>query len=135
MELQLTEGIEFIIDDNSNIELPSYVTRLNPSDVCRETERSKLIVAAGTDPHDQRITLVTGNGRILVFDAPKYYIPSGPSKPVDGGKQIFFQNIEGRWHGNSPGFFANADWIIEKSETALAGATLRVNYPHENNSR
>jgi len=92
-------------------------------------------VAAGTDPHDQRITLVTGNGRILVFDAPKYYIPSGPSKPVDGGKQIFFQNIEGRWHGNSPGFFANADWIIEKSETALAGATLRVNYPHENNSR
>ena len=135
MELHLTEAIEFMIDRNTELELPSFVSKLDPNLVCKETEPSKLILAAGTDPRDQKITIVTGDGRILVFDAPNYYIPTGPSEPVDGGKQIFFKNVNGRWPGDVVGFYANSSWIIEKSETALAGATLQVNYPHENNTR
>lgn len=133
MELQLTDSFEFSLSDDIDIQLPSYVVRLDPKEACQETDRNKLILAAGVDPRDQKITLVTGDGRILVFDAPRYYIPNGPVEPYAGGKQLFFKNVEGRWPGDVPGFFADSEWIIEKSTSALTGATLQVNYPHENN--
>lgn len=134
MELQLSD-LDFKLDDNVDIELPSFIVRLNPCDVDRKTSMNKLIIAAGTDSNDQKMTLITGDGRVLIFDTKKYFIPSGPSMPCDGGKQIFFKNTHGRWPGDCPGFFADSGWIIEKSESALKGATLQVNYPHENNTR
>jgi hypothetical protein len=134
MELQLTDPLEFILPDATDIELPAYVCRLLPHEIDAEVPRKKLIIAAGTDPADQKITLITGDGRILVFDAPKYYIPNGPAVPKDGGKQIFFENIKGRWPCEAPGFYASSEWIIEKSESALTGAVLQVNYPYENNT-
>jgi len=132
MELQLSD-IDFKIDANVDINLPAYIFRLDPKEIDSNVEMSKLIIAAGTDDNDQKITLVTGDGRILVFDANKYFIPPGPSMPCDGGKQIFFKNVVNRWPGDCPGFFADAEWIIQKSESALKGATLQVNYPHANN--
>lgn len=131
MELQLTDSFDFILNDNVDVDLPSYIVKLDPSCVCRETQRSKLIIAAGVDPKDQKITLITGDGKILVFDAPKWYIPSGPAIPHDGGKQIYFENVKGRWPGNSPGFAASSEWIIEKSTSAMVNPTLKVNYSHE----
>jgi hypothetical protein len=135
MELQLTDSFDFKLDDLTELKLPEYVERLNPDEVCKKTDRSKLIIAVGTDPSDHKLTLVTGDGKILIFDAHEYCIPPGPSFPYDGGKQIFFKNIDGRWPGPSEGFFADSDWIIEKSVSALTGATLRINYPYENNDK
>lgn len=134
MELQLTDSINFTIDGYSDIELPVYVKRLTPQNVSRDVARAKLIIAAGVDPRDNQVTLVTGDGRILLFDLRKYYIPDGPAVPCDDGKQIFFENTNGRWPGDSAGFFADSEWVIEKSTSALTGAVLRVNYPHENNA-
>jgi len=135
MELRLSETLDFALDDKMEIDLPSFVARLDPETIAKDVERSKLIVAAGTDPQDQKITLITGDGKILIFDTQKYFIPPGPSAPCDGGRQIFFENISGRWPGETPGFFADADWIIEKSVSALTEAVLRVNYPHEDKSQ
>lgn len=135
MELQLSDSLDFTLDDKTEVDLPPYVVRLNPIEVASGVDRSKLIVAAGTDPQDQKMTLITGDGKILVFDSTKYFIPPGPSVPCDGGRQIFFENVTGRWPGEAPGFFANSEWIIEKSVSALTGAVLQVNYPHENNPK
>lgn len=134
MQLQLSD-LDFRLDDNADVDVPNYVKRIDPGALDRTVDMSKLIVAAGTDERDHKMTLITGDGRILVFDTIKYYIPPGPSMPCDGGKQIFFKNISGRWPGDCPGFFADSKWIIEKSESALKGATLQVNYPYENNSK
>lgn len=132
MELLLTDTMDITIDGSSDIELPSYVKRLTPEDVSKDTSRAELIIAAGTDPNDQKVTLITGNGMILIFDSKKYCIPDGPAVPYDGGKQVFFENLNERWPGDSKGFFIDSISIIEKSVSALTGATLQVNYPHEN---
>lgn len=129
MELQLTD-LEFTLDD-ADIELPLYIVRLDPKKVTYDVDRSNLIIAAGADPKDQKITLITGDGKILIFDSKKYYIPSGPAVPANGGKQIFLENVSGRWSSEMPGFFVDSKWIIEKSTNALANATLHVNYPNK----
>jgi hypothetical protein len=134
MELQLSDLIDFTIDGASDIELPSYVIRLMPQSISTDVAPAKLIIAIGVDPKDNQATLVTGDGRILLFDLNRYYIPNGPAIPYDSGKQIFFENLDGRWPGDSKGFFADSEWVIEKSTSALTGAVLRVNYPHENNN-
>ena len=114
MELQFFDSFDFIVDDMVDIELPSYVSRLNPAEV------------------SQNIILITGDGKMLVFDTTKYFIPPGPSAPCDGGKQLFFANINNRWPCESQGFFANADWIIEKSSPALSNAKLEFNNSSKN---
>ena len=135
MELQLSETLEFALNDSIQVELPSYMKKLDPSNVCQNSNKNELIIAAGTDPRDQKMTLVTGDGRILVFDSPAYYIPPGSSVPVDGGKQIFFENVNGRWPGDSLGFYADSSWIIQKSASALTGATIQTNYQNDNDFR
>ena len=135
MELQLTDTIEFTLTDAMDVEIPPYMKRLRPEEVSRDVCRSKLIIAAGVDAKDQQIMLITGDGRILTFSLKSYYIPEGPAIPCNGGKQIFFENINGRWPGDAQGFFADSEWIIEKSISALKDATLQINYPYENNDK
>jgi hypothetical protein len=135
MELQLTDSVEFMLNDSMDIEIPSYMQRLNPEDISRDTCRSKLIIAAGVDVKDQHLMSITGDGRILLFSLNEYFIPNGPAIPFDGGKQIFFENVNGRWPGDAQGFFADSEWIIEKSTSALKDASLQINYPHENNDK
>lgn len=132
MELQLTDSFNFTLNDDVDIELPLYIIRLDSKEVCHKTHRSKLILAAGVDPKDHKITLVTGDGKILIFDAQKYCIPNGPVEPTDGGKQVFFKNIKGRWLSDTHGFFADSEWIIEKSTSALQDAILQINRPCKN---
>ncbi len=133
MELQLTNSFDFKIDNFSEVQLPIYIKRLNPQDVSKDAPRSEIIVAAGFDITDQKITLITGDGRILLFDTKKYCVPKGPAVPCNGGKEIFFENIGDRWPGNSIGFFCDAKWIIEKSISAMTGATISINRNHKNN--
>jgi len=128
MELQLTEG-DIQIDSNAEFELPDYVTRISEEEVTKEEiSKDHIVIAAGADPKDGKITIVTLSGRIMLFDARKFYIPDGPAIPFNGGTEIFLENLEGRWPGDSHGFYMDSKWVVEKSTPALTGATIKVNY-------
>jgi len=127
MEIELGEGCEF--------ELPSYMVRLHPENVTKEVkDKNKVIIAAGADPADGKITFITLSGRVMTFDARKFYIPDGPAVPHDGGNSIFLENTNGRWPGPSSGFSVEIDFLLEKSVSAFDGAVLQTNYIHENKS-
>mgnify|MGYP003347567252 CR=1 FL=1 len=138
MELKFTKDLELKLGDGCSYTLPGYVTRLSEDEiqVARRSEKSDaLIVAAGTDPKDQKVTIVTADGRVLIFDAPSFHIPNGTSQPTHGGGKIFFANVGNRWPIDVPGYFAEANWVIKRSTSALEGATLVTNYRGENNTK
>jgi hypothetical protein len=135
MELQFVDGMELEIGENCEFELPNYVTRLADEEI-REARNSpdkeSLVIAAGTDPKDEKVTLLTATGKVMIFDARKYHVPPGPAVPSPDGRKIFLENKGGRWPGPSIGFYVEARWMLEKSVSALIGATLVTNYKDEN---
>ena len=104
-------------------------------DVSKEEDPKFVVIAAGADPHDGKITLLTLEGKIFLFDARKFYIPDGPATPSLGGKEVFLENVEGRWPGPSQGFSVETRWMIEKSTSALSGAKLHFNYSREDKTK
>ena len=135
MELTISGPIEFETGSLCQIELPYFVSKLTDEEIIAaetSTDRDYLVIAAGTNPRDGMITLLTAARKIFIFDGNKYYIPPGPSCPSHGGSQIFLKNIEGRWPGNTPGFFVDASWMIQKSTSGLGSSVKVNNYQHEN---
>jgi len=127
MELEFSSNCEF--------ELPSYMSRLSPEEVDREVkDKNCIVIAAGTDPKDGKITLLTATGKVMIFDSRKYCIPDGPSFPANGGKEVFLKNIQERWPSHVLGFYVDVKWMLEKSLSGLEGATLMTNYIHEDNN-
>jgi len=138
MELKFTNNFEIKLGDGCSYTIPGYVTRLSEDEIQiakRSEKRNSLIVAAGTDPKDQKVTIVTADGRVLIFDAPAFHIPNGNALPTHGGGKIFFPNIDNRWPIDTPGYFAESSWVIKRSTSALEGATLVTNYKGENNAK
>ena len=135
MELQLIDGNDVQLSEDCEFELPGYMVRLAPEDVSKDSEPHFTIIAAGSDPADGKITLITQAGTVMVFDARGFYIPDGPAVPTSGGTEIFLENLANRWPGNIPGFYVDAKWMLEKSTSALTGATIKINYPHEDNDQ
>jgi hypothetical protein len=127
MDIQFGEGCEF--------ELPNYMTRILPENISRDSNKNNVIIAAGADPSDGKITLVTLSGNVFIFDARSFYIPDGPAVPDRGGCAVFLENVNGRWPGSVPGFWVESDWILQKSVSALEGAILQTNYIHENKAQ
>jgi len=128
MELQLTDG-DIQLGDSVEFELPDYMVRISEEEVTSEqTPSDYVIIAAGADPKDGKIMIVTLSGRILLFDARKFYIPDGPAVPYNGGTEIFLENTDRRWPSDSLGFYMDSRWVVEKSTPALSGATIKVNY-------
>lgn len=137
MELNLNSEVEIKIGDGCSYTLPGHVTPLCENEIRsarRSEKRSNIIIAAGTDPKDHKVTVITADGRVLIFDAPTFHIPNGPSLPTHGGTKIFFPNVENRWAVDTPGFFAESEWIIKKCGSALTGASLHTNYKNEDNT-
>lgn len=130
MELQILDGIEVLIDPETQFELPHYMTRILPEEVIKD-DPSNTVIAAGADPKDGKITLLTLEGKIFLFNARLFYIPDGPAVPVSGGREIFLENVDGRWPGQSKGFNVEASWMLKNSISGMSGATLHVNYPHD----
>ena len=138
MEIEFSEGLEFVIDKNCEVSYPPYVRHLSVEEtsVAKASEEKQfLIVSAGTDPVDNKMLLFTASGEIFLFDARKYHIPDGPSYPSNQGKEIFLPNENGRWPGPSAGFSVDSKWVLNKSVSALAGSTLTTNYRGENKTR
>lgn len=130
MELVFVDGMDMELTEGTEIELPSYVTKLSPEDLKAAQsaeDKSNRVIAAGTDPRDQKITVVTATGRIMIFDAARFHIPPGPSMPSDRGQKIFLPNVERRWYSPSKGFYVDAAWVLKNSESGLTGAVLSTN--------
>ncbi len=128
MELQLTDG-DIQIDSTAEFQLPGYMVRIAEEDVTKEEiPGDHVVIASGADPVDGKIMIVTLSGRVLLFDAREFYIPDGPAIPYNGGKEIFLENTDGRWPGDSNGFYMDSKWVVEKSVPALTGATIKINY-------
>ena len=135
MELELVEGYDIQLDPGCEFELPGYMTRLSPEEVSKETNPEVTVIAAGADPSDGKITLITLSGKMMVFDARSYYVPDGPAYPAEGGSKIFLKNTNKRWPSDTPGFSVDCAWMLEKSTSALTGATMKITYPHENHDQ
>jgi hypothetical protein len=133
MELQLINGDDIELSKDCEFVLPEYMVRLAPEAIMDNADAEYTVIAAGSDPKDGKITMITLKGKVMIFDARTFYIPDGPAVPVNGGAEIFLENVSGRWPRQIPGFFIDSRWALEKSISALTGATLQVNYPHENN--
>lgn len=135
MELQLIDGNDIELGGDCDFEMPAYMTRLSPDEVCKTSDPNVTIIAAGADPNDGKITLVTMAGKVLVFDARSFYIPDGPVIPASGGVELHLMNLDGRWPGDSEGFYVDSSWVIEKSVSALTGAVVKISYPNEDDPR
>lgn len=135
MELMLSEDFEFEVTDECEIEFPNYIRRLEDKELeeaCNAEDNNLRVVAAGADPVDEKIMLITATKKIFIFDAKKYYIPAGPAYPSHKGLKIFLENTPGRWPGPTKGFFVETNWLLERSESALKGAVLSLpTYDHE----
>lgn len=134
MELQLIDGNDIELSEDCEFVLPEYMVRLAPEAITDNDDSENTIIAAGFDVTDGKITVITLKGKVMIFDARRFYIPDGPAIPVNGGAEIFLENIAGRWPGSVPGFYIDSKWMLEKSISALIGATLKINYSYENNT-
>jgi hypothetical protein len=139
LELVFVDGMDMELTAGTEIEFPSYVTKLPPDELKEaqaSDDRSNRVIAAGTDPRDQKITLVTATGKIMIFDAARFHIPAGPSMPSHCGQKIFLPNVERRWYSPSKGFYVDAAWVLKNSESGLTGAVLSTNnYPSEDKTK
>ena len=129
MELILSEDVEIEMAE-CEFQLPSYMTKLSKEQIaeaCASSEAESLVIAAGADPKDDKILLLTATRKMLVFDSRKYYIPPGPAAPHCGGKKIFLINKNGRWPGNSLGFSVDSSWMLSESEPVLKGIHISMN--------
>ena len=138
MVINLPSDATISIDPTCEFDLPFYVLRLHPEDVDRTDPATAglIVVAAGTDPRDNKITLVTLTGKVRVFDASRFYVPPGPAMPSHGGRKIFLPNVNDRWPGPVEGFHVDAECMLKNSEDAFAGPTIHVpTYSHEADSK
>lgn len=132
MKLQLDNELNLGLE-GCEISLPAYVTRISTPE--ERVPEEELVIAAGADPKDGKILLLTTKDRIRVFDARSYYIPDGPAVPCESGKQVFLENVSNRWPGDSEGFYVDSEWLLKNSVDALSDAELSISYPHEDSSR
>jgi hypothetical protein len=132
VKLRIVDDLDVDIGKDCEVSLPDYVTRLQGDPAAEDSDN--VVVAAGADPRDGKVLLVTNAGRIRIFDARSFHVPDGPAVPCDNGKQVFFQNVDGRWPGDSEGFYADSRWLLENSVNALKDAEMIISYRHENNS-
>lgn len=135
MELIFFDEIDIAVDNSTQFLLPAYINKL-PEDEFKQAvsaeDANLRIVAAGTDPKDGKITILTAVGKVMIFDARKFYIPDGNSKPSHTGHKIHFPNEKNRWPGMEDGCFVEAQWILQNSVSGLVGATISTNtYPNE----
>jgi len=128
MQLQLINCDNIQLNADCEFILPEYVVRLAPEAVTNDIDLEYVIIAAGSDPKDGKITMITLTGKVMVLDARAFYIPDGPAVPCNGGTEIFLENVFGRWPNQIPGFFIDSRWALEKSVSALSEATLKINY-------
>ena len=139
MELKFSNDIEFELGEGCEFELPSYVVCLSEEELLEahlSEDKSVRIIAAGTDPHDEKMTLLTAAGKVMVFDAKSFYIPTGPSRPSHCGTKVFLENLDNRWPGSSPGYFVESNWLLQHSSSGLIGATIKTNnYVHEDKTK
>lgn len=135
MQLQLLDDMEVSFGKDAEFELPHYMTRLLPEEISDDSDPETIVIAAGADPEDGKITLITLGGKVMLFDARRFYIPEGQAVPTAGGKEIFLINSNGRWPGDVGGFYVSSKWMLEKSTTALTGAVIHVNYSHEDRDK
>lgn len=136
MQIKILGSTEFILPDNCNFDLPDFVSSLNEDEIKAaksSPDNQNLIIAAGSDPKDGKITFLTADKRVMIFDADSFYIPRGPAFPSHNGSRIFLKNTLGRWPGNSSGYYIESTWVIQKSISALVDATIQTDsYGHEN---
>lgn len=138
MVINLPPDATISIDPTCEFDLPFYVLRLHPDDVDRSDPQvaNSIVIAVGTDPRDNKITLVTLTGKVRVFDAPRFHVPPGPALPSHGGRKVFLPNVEGRWPGPVEGFHVDSEWMLKNSDDAFAGASIHVpTYKHENDPK
>lgn len=127
MELYFTDNLEIEFGDNCEFELSEYMVRLSPENIIQDFKnRNLLIIASGMDPVDHKITLITAIGKVMIFDSKKFHIPYGPVVPCNHGQQVFLENINNRWPGNSLGFYVESTWMLEKSVSGLTNTSLEI---------
>lgn len=135
MELIFFDEIDFTVNNNTQFLLPAYINKLSKDEfeqAMSSEDKAYRVIAAGTDPKDGKITMLTGIGKVMIFDARKFYIPDGDSKPCHVGKTIYLPNEKNRWPGMEDGCFVDVQWILQNSTSGLIGATISTNtYPNE----
>lgn len=115
--------------DGCSIQVPYNFNVLRQAEVdslmsC-SIDSSTRIVAAGINS-DESVTFVTLSGDVLIFDPVDNCIPGGEYVPLADGLQVFLPNSDGRWPDGLPGFTVNADWLLQRSRSALDDVSLAI---------
>ena len=124
------DEIEIEVNPGTQFQLPSYVAKLSSEemqDACSSEEKEYRIIAAGTDPKDGKITILTATGKVMIFDARKYHIPEGPSQPSCSGSKLHLPNTNDRWYGMEDGCYVDSRWVLSNSTSGLVGAVISTN--------
>jgi len=135
MELIFFDELDISVDNRTQFLLPAYINKL-PEDEFEQAvaaeDAQHRIIAAGTDPKDGKITMLTAAGKVMIFDARKFHIPDGDSKPCHAGYKLHLPNEKNRWPGMEDGCFVDVQWVLQNSVSGLVGATISTNtYPNE----
>lgn len=116
-----------IVIGKVEIELPDYLISLNQEQVdALDLSDGNKIIACGVHS-DNKVTLITSQASVRIFDPKKFHIPSGLYLPLPGGEDVYLPNIENRWPGMNKGFHVKSVWLIKNSDQELDAASLQMN--------
>jgi len=108
------------------IELPDYLISLNQEQInALDLSDGNKIIACGLHT-DGKLTLITSQASVRIFDPKKFHIPSGLYIPLPGGDDVYLPNTESRWPGINRGFHVKSTWLIEHSSQELDAASLQM---------
>lgn len=110
MHLELSGATAAGVVGNVIIELPGYMTMLQPAELVAARGRGDRIVAAGFDPESGNIVIVTGTGSLLELDTTGLWTGCVDRKavPFDHGTTVVVEAI------NTYSF--DASWLIQRSK-------------------
>jgi hypothetical protein len=114
--------------NSSSIFLPNYMLVLHQEQIDKLINAGSLhekIIAAGVSK-DKKVSFLSADCVVHIFDPSKYHIPFGAYVPLESGEEIFLPNQRNRWPIQIEGFKVKSKWLLQESEHDLHRASLEV---------
>lgn len=117
-------GQKFHISGDYEVTIPEYMVKLldlEIEQICCNSNRNNMVIAAGVDPDDMSLVILTGSPEVRNISATSRLTPK-TAKPVLGGRgiEITFEEVEGV-------YLMDAALVVERSLSSLKNSKLFLN--------